>query len=81
MLCHLLAELVQHLFAIATFVEHLKTAVDLAIHADRLAEKHKIGTLDQRQSGDKDQDIDDRFNGHHRAYSAIIGSKMAGGRS
>ena len=45
MLGHLLAELIKHLFAVATFVEHIQTAVDLAVHADRLAKDDKVGAL------------------------------------
>ena len=62
MLRHLLAELIEHLFAVAPLVEHIEAAINLAIHADRFAKDHKISTLNQRQDGDKYQDVNEWFN-------------------
>ena len=61
MLVHLLAELFQHLFAIAAFLKHLKAAIYLVVKRDRAAKHHQIHTLNKHQNPDKDESVDNWF--------------------
>src|SRR5690606_6986389 len=74
-LARLLAELLQHLLALAALFQQVKPAVDLGVERDRLAEDDKVDALDQKEHGDEDQAVDDgrRANDHAR-YSAATGS-------
>jgi len=73
MCCVIYLQLFQHLFATTALFKQFKAPVHFAIHADRFAEQHKIGTLNKRQNRGENDDIDDWFGRNHDIYSATMG--------